>query len=250
MSRSEPISGPVNEAARFSTTHWSVVLAAGRDSSPSAREALQQLCLAYWYPLYAYVRRQGHTPEDAQDLTQEFFTRFLARNSVRLADRERGRFRTFLLSSLKHFLVDEWKRATREKRGGRETVLSLDELAAETRYASEPAHNESPDALFDKRWAATLMEQTMAKLAAEFASASRPVLFETLKMIVWGEQNKSYTETAELLGMTEGALKVAVHRFRQRYGELLRAEVANTVATPAEIDEEVRYLISALRLNE
>jgi len=217
-------------------------------SSPPAEEALQHLCRTYWYPLYAYVRRQGNNPDDAQDLTQDFFARFLEKNYLRRADRERGRFRTFLLTSMKHFLINEWAKANREKRGRGQTIISLDKPATESRYASEPGHNESPDTLFDKRWATTLLEQTLAKLEREFVRTDKPKLFETLKAAVWGEkEDGSYAEMAGRLGMTEGALKVAVHRFRQRYGELLRAEVANTVATPAEIDDELRYLISALR---
>jgi len=247
MSPSEQLSTSPDQRVGFATTHWSVVLMAGQDSSPAAQEALEHLCRNYWYPLYAYVRRQGHQPEDAQDLTQAFFARFLERKCLRLADRERGRFRTFLLTSLKHFLVDEWKRATREKRGGCATVLSLDQLAAERRFASEPSHNESPDALFDKRWAAALLERTLAKMRDEFAQSGKPDLFEVLRASVWGEQSGSYAQLAAKLGMTEGAMKVAVHRFRQRYGELLRSEVANTVATPTEIDEELRHLIAVLR---
>jgi len=249
MSPPPQASGPLDQRAEFTTTHWSVVLTAGKGSSPTAQQALEQLCRAYWYPLYAYVRRYGHNPEDAQDLTQEFFARFLSRNYLQLADHTRGRFRTFLLSSLKHFLVSEWKKANSERRGGRQTILSLDEASAESRYASEPADHESPDSLFDKRWAATLLAQTLTKLHAEFAAGEKSRLFDTLKMIVWGEQKQDYAQLAASLGMTEGALKVAVHRFRQRYGELLRTEVANTVRTPTEIDDEVRYLISVLRAN-
>jgi len=240
---------PVSEDQRgvFNTTHWSVVLAASEAASPAAQQALEQLCRTYWYPLYAYARRQGHPPEDAQDLTQAFFARFLEKNYVRLADRQRGRFRSFLLIALKRFLVEEWKRAGRQKRGGLESFVSLDDPQAEFRYAAEPGNEESPDVLFAKRWAATLLEQTLGKLRAEFAGTGKPQLFEKMKRIVWGEQEESYAKSGEELGMSEAALKVAVHRFRRRYGELLRAEVARTVSTPAEIEEELRYLISALR---
>src|SRR5947208_1108317 len=166
----------------FSTTHWSVVLEAGQDDSPQAAEALEWLCRTYWYPLYVYVRRQGRSPEDTQDLVQEFFARFLERNYLRLADPNRGRFRTFLLTSLKHFLINEWNKANREKRGGGQTRLSLDESSAETRYAAEPARDECPDTLYDKRWAATLLERALAALRAEFEQSGKQGLFERLKI--------------------------------------------------------------------
>lgn len=235
-------------AAVFATTHWSVVLDAGQDDSPQAAGALEWLCRTYWYPLYAYVRRQGHNPVDAQDLVQEFFARFLERNYLRLADRNRGRFRTFLLTSLKHFLINEWSKANCEKRGGRQSLLSWDKELAESRFAAEPAIEQAPDALYDRRWAATLMERSLAALRKEFEQSGKQDLFDRLKVFVWGEKNSiSYAAMAEELGMTEGAVKVAVHRLRQRYGDLLRTEVGRTVATPAEIDEELRYLISVIR---
>lgn len=232
----------------FNTTHWSVVLEAGQEDSPQAAEALEWLCRTYWYPLYAYVRRQGQGPEDTQDRVQEFFARFLERNYLRLADPNRGRFRSFLLTSLRHFLTNEWIKASREKRGGRRTILSWDEASAESRFAAEPRIEQTPDALYDRRWAATLLERALAALQAEFDQSGRQDLFDRLKIFVWGEKNAiSYAAMAEQLGMSEGAVKVAVHRLRQRYGELLRVEVARTVATPAEIDEELRYLVSVIR---
>jgi RNA polymerase sigma-70 factor (ECF subfamily) len=236
------------ERGLFVTTHWSVVLQAGGSESAQAQQALEKLCTAYWYPLYAYVRRQGRSPEDAQDLTQEFFARLLEQKKLRLADRNRGRFRTFLLTSLKHFLINEWKEANRQKRGAGQKVLSLDEELAEARFAAEPAIEQPPDAYFDQGWAGMILERAMAALRSEFDQSGKLGLFEQLKIFVWGEKNTlSYGEIAVQLEMTEGAVKVAVHRLRQRYGELLRAEVAQTVTTPVEVDEELRYLVSVIR---
>jgi RNA polymerase sigma factor (sigma-70 family) len=232
----------------FCTTHWSIVLEAGREHSPEAAQALERLCGAYWYPLYAYVRRQGHGPDDAQDLVQEFFARLLERHYLRLADRNRGRFRTFLLTSLQHFLINEWRRTSRERRGGNQRLLSLDEEMAESRFAGEPAIAQPPDDLYDRGWAAILLERALSALRAEFEQSSKLDLFERLKVFVWGEKNAlSYAAMAAQLGLSEGAVKVAVHRLRQRYGELLRAEIAQTVATPAEVEEELRYLASVIR---
>lgn len=232
----------------FTTTHWSVVLRAGDGDTPQASAALEALCRSYWYPLYAYVRRQGHSPHDAQDLTQEFFARLLERKYIRHADRNQGRFRTFLLTSLKHFLINDWKKGNREKRGGGQKVLSLDEETAESRFAMEPAAAQPPDSLYDRGWAAILLDRALAALRAEFEQSGKLDLFERLKVFVWGEKNAlSYAAMAAQLGMTEGAVKVAVHRLRQRYGELLRAEVAQTVTTPVEVNEELRYLVSVIR---
>jgi len=234
--------------ADFTTTHWSVVMQAGDGDTPQAMQALETLCRSYWYPLYAYVRRNGHSPHDAQDLTQEFFARLLERKYIRHADRNQGRFRTFLLTSLKHFLINDWKKGNREKRGGGQKVLSLDEETAESRFATEPATAQPPDSLYDRGWAAILLDRALAALRAEFEQSGKLDLFERLKVFVWGEKNAlSYAAMAAQLGMTEGAVKVAVHRLRQRNGELLRAEVAQTVSTPAEVNEELRYLVSVIR---
>jgi RNA polymerase sigma factor (sigma-70 family) len=231
----------------FSTTHWSVVLAAGRGNAPEAVQALERLCSAYWYPLYAYVRRQGHAPHDAQDMVQDFFAHFLEHNYFRLADRTRGRFRTFLLTSLQHFLVNEWRKTNRARRGGSQRILSLDEAMGESRFAGEPAVEQPPDSLYDRGWAAILLDRALSALRAEFEQSGKQDLFERLKVFVWGEKSAvSYAAMAGELGMTEGAVKVAVHRLRQRYGELLRVEVAQTVATPVEVDEELRYLVSVI----
>jgi len=237
-----------DRAANFTTTHWSLILAACETDSPRSLAALEDLCRAYWYPLYAYVRRQGHNPHDAQDLVQEFLARFLGQKSMRLADRNRGRFRTFLLTSLKRFIITEWARSNREKRGGGQPVLSLDEVLAEERFVAEPATEQPPDTLYDRGWAAVLLDHAMTALRQEFGHAGKLDIFERLKVYVWGEGSaRPYLEIAAQLGMSEGAVKVAVHRLRHRFGELLRAEIAKTVATPMEVEEELRYLISVLR---
>ena len=221
---------------------------AGQEDRDAAWDALEKLCGIYWDPLYAYVRRQGHSAADAQDLTQDFFARFVERKYVQLADPARGRFRTFLLTSLKHFLVNEWNKANTLKRGGGQKVLSLDEERAEKRFAAEPVVDQAPDATFDQRWATTLLNRALANLRDEFAADGKVAAFEQLKGYVWGAgESAGYADTAGKLGMSEGALKVAVHRLRQRFGEELRAEVARTVATPADIDEELRYLITVVQ---
>jgi len=235
----------VPASAQFATTHWSVVLAAGERELPQAAEALEKLCRAYWYPLYVYVRRQGNSPEDAQDLTQIFFSRVLEKNYFAKADRDRGKFRTFLLGSLKNFLINEWKRAGRLKRGGDLTFLSIDANVAEDRYATEPANESNPDAAYEQRWAVTLIEHVLATLRREYSAADKARLFEELKGFIWGDKSTApYAEIAGHLNLTEETVKVAVHRLRQRFRELLRAEVAHTVARPEDIDGELRHLIS------
>jgi RNA polymerase sigma factor (sigma-70 family) len=224
-----------------------MVLAAGHSSVPGAREALERLCRTYWYPLYVYVRRQGQSPHDAQDLTQEFFARLLEKKYLRLADPDRGKFRAFLLKSLKHFLVNEWEKARTQKRGGGQCVIPMDAGIAEGRYAAEPVQALTLDEVYEKRWAVTLVEAVLARLRESYAAADRLPVFETLRASIWGEQTTlSYAEVAAELGLTEGAVKVAVHRLRGRYRELLREEIAKTVATPGEVDEELQHLIAVL----
>ena len=236
-----------NRAEVFDTTHWSVVLQAGANDSPQAAEALARLCRAYWYPLYAYVRRQGQSIEDAQDLTQEFFTRLLERQSIRSADRNRGRFRTFLLTSLKHFLISEWKQANCAKRGGGRQIISLDAEETETRFRAEPADNRSPDKAFERRWAMVLLDRVLDHLQREFVAAGRGQVFEELKSSLIGHENESsYAEIGARLGMAEGNVKVTVHRLKRRYRELLRAEIARTVDDPGAIEAEMRDLFAAL----
>jgi RNA polymerase sigma factor (sigma-70 family) len=232
----------------FATTHWSVVVEAGQSDSPKASQAMAQLCQTYWYPLYAYVRRKGYQAPDAQDLTQEFFARLLARNYVTGADRSRGKFRSYLLGTLEHFLAKEWRRTHAEKRGGGRAAFSLDETDAESRYLLEPAHDLTPAKIFDRRWATTLLDEAMACLAKECQADQKEDLFEAVKPFLSGDSaGVSYAEMARSLNMTEGALKVAVHRLRQRYGEWVRAEIAQTVADPKEVDQELHYLLAVLR---
>ncbi len=231
----------------FATTHWSVVLAASDSASPRAGEALEKLCHTYWYPLYAYVRRQGHSPEDAQDLTQEFFARFLEKKSYRQARPERGRFRSFLLTSLKHFLVNEWHRATARKRGGGHTPVPLDQILAERLYSRETARHLAPDKLYEHSWALALLEQVRTRLREEYSAQGRPGRFEIVEQFLPGDESGlSYVEAARQLGMAEGTLKSDVHRFKQRYRQVLRAEIAHTVARPEDVDEELRHLLAVL----
>lgn len=234
-------------AGQFALTHWSVVLAAGRSESTHAQAALEQLCANYWHPIYFYVRRQGHNPADAQDLTQEFFTRLLARNDLAAVDRSKGRFRSFLLASLKHFLANEWDKAKAQKRGGGQIPLSIDATTAETSYAVEPVERLSPDKLYERRWALALLQQVMSQLKSDYAREDKADVFSALKGTLTGERGtETYAQIARRLGTSEGAIKVAVHRLRRRYRELLRAEIAHTVSQPEEIDEEIRALFAAL----
>lgn len=238
---------PSSAVGQFNTTHWSLVLLAGQTQTPHAAAALDKLCGTYWSPLYAYVRRAGHSPEDAQDLTQEFFARLLEKKYLQFADRERGRFRSFLLKSLQHFLINDWVRGQAQKRGGGQKPLSLDETAAEQSYLLQPADDLSPEALYDQRWALTLLERAIERLGADYTAAGKREVFEQLKGLLLTEgSSESYRERAGPLGLSEGAVKVAVHRLRQRFREAVRAEIARTVATPAEVDEELRCLMAAL----
>ena len=239
---------PQSLPREFTTTHWSVVVCAGGAASTEADRALEDLCRAYWYPLYAYVRRQGHAASDAQDLTQDFFARLLERKYLRLADPQRGRFRTFLLSSLKHFLINEWEKSRATKRGGAFSIISSDEQNAEGRYLAEPIEGLTPDRIYEKRWAVTLLEQVMSRLREKYAADGKAPLFEALKPYVWGETiTDGYDSVSARLGLTEGALRVAMHRLRESFREMLRDEVARTVASPGDVDEELRQLVAALR---
>lgn len=244
--------GPPRGAARgrsqFATTRWSRVLAAGHGSTPAAREALATLCEHYWYPLYAYVRRWGYDPDQAQDLTQEFFSRLLEKGLVRDADPSRGRFRSFLLASLKHFLSNERDRAAAVKRGGRAVVLPLEIETAEGRYSLEPPDAETPDRVYERRWAMTLLGRTRARLRAEFAGKGKAELFARLEGYLTGDaETMAYADLAVALSMSEGAVKVAVHRLRRRFGALLRQEIGDTVTDPKQVDDEIRELFRVLR---
>lgn len=232
---------------QFNSTHWSVVMLAGQTEDARAEAALEQLCKSYWFPLYAYVRRRGHSPHDAQDLTQEFFARLLEKNYIRLARQERGRFRAFLLKSLNHFLVNDWMRRTAQKRGGGEVIVSLDEEDAERLYRLE-SQSLAPENLYDKRWALTLLERAVERLRRDYAEAGKASTFEQLS--AWLSEDGSgegYRRVAQELGSTEGALKVAVHRMRHRFREAIRAEIAETVSTPEEVEDELNALMAALQ---
>ncbi len=231
----------------FATTRWSLVLAAGGEASAESRRALETLCGLYWYPLYAYVRRRGRDADEAQDLTQGFFARLIEKHAVRAADRRRGKFRSYLLASLKHFLANEWDRARAQKRGGGCEVVSIDAESAEGRYHLEPADGLTAERLFERRWALTLLDLVLAELRGQYKSDGKEHIFERLKGFLGGAVPGSpYAEAAAELGMTPEAVKVAVHRLRRRYRDLLRDQIAQTVASPEEIDDEIHHLFAAL----
>jgi RNA polymerase sigma-70 factor (ECF subfamily) len=230
---------------RFLTTRWSLIVAAQKPGADQAREALAELCRLYWYPLYAYIRRRGHDAVSAEDLTQAFFAHLLEKHALASVSPERGRFRSFLLTSCQHFLVNEHERANALKRGGGRLV-SLDLTGADGRYRAEPDHEETPERLFDRGWALALLEQTLQSLRSEYERADKSALFHALKGQLTGDETRPYAALAEELGTTESAIKSAVHRLRQRYGEILREQIGETVTTDAEIDDEVRALFEAL----
>ena len=229
----------------FATTHWSVVLAARDVRSPEAEDALAQLCRCYCNPLYAYVRRRGHEPQDAEDLIQEFFSRLLQKDLLKGVQQERGKFRWFLLAALKRFLVNEWKRQNAAKRGGRHVLISLDATAAENRFHLEVSDGVTPEKLFDQSWAVNLLEAAQEQLRREYDLGGRSAAFEGIKIFLSGDEAAhTYAETGKALGLSEGAVKVAVHRLRQRYRECLREQIGQTVSTPGEVDEEIRHLFA------
>ena len=231
----------------FVATRWSVVLSAQDHASPEAAGALGELCQTYWYPLYAFVRRSGHSKEDAEDLTQEFFARLLAKDYLDAARRERGRFRTFLLVALKRFLANEWDRRHARKRGGGQFVLPLPTDTGEQHYQFEPADVLTPERIYERRWAMTLLAQTISRLKQEQQATGKLREFEQLKgALTSGRGAISYAEAAAALSLTEGAARVAVHRLRRRFRELFRAEIAQTVAAPEQIDDELRHLLSVV----
>jgi DNA-directed RNA polymerase specialized sigma24 family protein len=247
-----PSSGPKSESEIapprvFATTRWSVVVAAGENRSEPASHALETLCRAYWYPIYVYVRRKGHGPDEAQDLTQGFFAELISKEHLRLADQQKGKFRTFLLAMLDYFLAREWSRDHRQKRGGRISFVSLDDPGPEERYRIEPADHDSPEKKFLREWALTVLKQTMSALERECEASGKGSLFREAKTLLSGERDgAACAQIGRQLNMTEGAVRVAIHRLRQRYGQLLRHEIAQTVSGPEEVDQEMRYLLEVL----
>lgn len=227
----------------FLTTHWSVLLRARDPDSRLARAALENLCRTYWYPLYAFVRRLGHSAHDSEDLVQTFLSKCIEKHYFDAADQSQGRFRSFLLIALKRFMTNEWHKARARKRGGDTQFVSLDGLDPEQRYALEPSDQLSADKLFERRWALTLLEKVLTRLEHEQKRAGKVALFSCLKPLLSGQSGIRYAEVAEQLGLNEGALKVAVHRLRKRYRELLEEEIAHTVTSYDEVDEERRYLL-------
>ena len=238
------------EASRgtFNTTHWSVVLLAGQDGTPEGASALEKLCRMYWYPLYAYARREGHDRSDGQDLTQQFFAVCFEKNSFSLADPDRGRFRNFLLTSFKHFLTNEHHRHRAAKRGGGCRFVSWDEAEVEARYQQELATEASPDKLFEQAWALTLLDKVMKDLRQEYVCGGKANVFDALQVFLTGDRSEAtYEEIGKGLRKGESAVKMAVSRLRRRYGEMLRSEIARTVTEPGVVEDELRQLIGALR---
>jgi len=231
----------------FATTHWSVVLAAGEESSPQTEAALTRLCQTYWLPIYAFVRKRGHSPEQAEDLVQEFFGNFLEKNYVAKATRERGRFRSFLMTSVENFLHNVHARNQTRKRGGGVPLLSLDNQDAEAGYLSETTDESDPAKAFEQRWASTVLQTVLQRLRNEFVQRSQSELFDALAAHLWGESGSiPYAQVAERFKFTIANVKTTAFRLRQRYRELLREEIAQTVDQPGEIDEEIRYLMKVV----
>src|SRR5262245_8408406 len=231
---------------QFHTTHWSlVVAAAGQEGEP--RAALEELCQAYWYPIYAFIRRRGNSAEDARDLTQGFFAALLEKGYLADADRQRGRFRSFLLTAVARFLSKEHDKATAQKRGGERSFSSLNFEDGEARYQREPSHDWTAERIFERRWALTLLDRTLSRLRQEHAAAGKLPWFDVLKVFLTGEPGTPLRQIAAELSMTEGAVKVAIHRLRQRYREQLRAEIAQTLAAEEDLENELGILLTALR---
>ena len=233
--------------SEFRTTSWSLILAASSDPTTQAREALSTLCQTYWYPVYAFIRRNGHDPDRAQDLTQGFFARLIEKNYLEDADRRRGRFRSFLLASVKHFLANEWDKERALKRGGGREPVSIDVVEAERWYTPSAVEGLTPETLFERRWALSLLERVRARLRAEYAGMGKAGQFQVLEPFLMPDPDETrYDVVAARLGISSGALRMSVHRMRGKYRELLRAEIADTVESPEEIEEEIRFLQSTL----
>ncbi len=242
----EPATLGQHGGAAFTTTHWSVVLEA-QGESPAAQEALEKLCRTYWRPIFAFLRRQGRPPEEAEDITQGFFAQLLERRSLDAVRKEKGRLRSYLLGALKYFVTDEQRRAMAIKRGKGQRLIPLEELRGENRVEVEPADPVTAEMIYERRWALTLLERVLSRLKDEYRAAGNATLFDALKQLLPDEPGSpSQAEIAARLGMTENAVRQAFYRFRQRYQTLLREEIANTVATPGDIEDELRHLITVL----
>lgn len=239
-------SAPHPSKRAFPETSWTLALAAGDPKNPDSRRALQSLCEVYWYPLYAYVRRRGFSADEANDLTQEFFLKILSRSYIALADPDRGRFRSFLLAALRSFLADEWERGRAVKRGGAVVLPAFAIQGNEERYLREPSHNETPERIYVRRWARTLLDRVVEELKEEFTRHGRLQQFQELKPYLYAAGDAPYAVLAPRLGMGEASVRVTIHRLRRRFRDMLRAEVASTVADPADVDAELRFLIAAL----
>lgn len=247
MSASDPKNSPAEQPRQFTTTRWSVILTALGDDFEQAERALAELCRVYWYPLYAYARRQGANEHDAQDLTQSFFESIIRRNDLNKGSPDKGRFRAWPLNCMKHFLLNEWKKAKRIRRGGEYHFVSLNADEAEDRYRKEPADNMSADRIYERRWALTVIENALDRLESEYAANGRESLYALIKgALTGGEEKTKYATTGEQAGLSEGGVKTAVHRMRKRYRELIRATVLETVSSASEADEELRHLMSVL----
>jgi RNA polymerase sigma factor (sigma-70 family) len=230
---------------KFLPTRWTIVLTAGQEASPQAQDALATLCRTYWYPIYAYIRRRGHSPPDAEDLTQEFFARLLEKHYLAGIRREGGRFRSFLLAAVNGFLANEWDRIRAQKRGGGQKVLSIDRDTAESRYHLEPAHELSPERIYERQWAQTLLGEVLARLREEYHRQGKSALFAGISASLSQPRGAvPYADLAARLNTTEAAIKMAVQRLRSRYRELLRAEIAETLTRPSDVEEEIRFLFS------
>ncbi|MBL9168026.1 MAG: sigma-70 family RNA polymerase sigma factor [Verrucomicrobiales bacterium] len=247
MANTEPLNNREPVGTEFRTTHWSLVLRAGDISCSGRSEALENLCRAYWRPLYGFVRRRGYDEHEAKDLTQGFFARLLEKNDVADADASRGKFRTYLLTLLNHFLANEWDKSRRLKRGGGVSVVSLDDADAESRYLLESSPDWSAEKVFDRRWAEAVLEAVFVRFRREVAESGDTERYEVLKpFLLGGEGSQSYADASARLGISETGVRSVVHRFRKRFRELVRAEIAHTVARPEDIDGEIAYLFSAL----
>jgi RNA polymerase sigma factor (sigma-70 family) len=233
--------------AVFKETRWSVVLTAKDLASPNYERAMAALCEQYSYPVYAFIRRKGRSPADAEDLAQEFFHRLISKEFLRTVDREKGRFRTFLLTAVQRFLCNEWEKSQAQKRGGGAVFVTWDADAAEQRYCQEPSHDLTPERLFERRWALTVLEKAMQQMRKEYEAADKLLLFNALQPYLLGDQkHEGYASLAEELGMSEGSLRVAVHRLRRCYGILLRQQIEETVPDAGEVDDELKYLFTVV----